>query len=221
MQEPREGMLIINVQVNFLSHVLLTLRLLPSLAAAKAPRIICTTSCFHYPGRFDLTNFNAEKGLAGYEGVQFYMNNKLWFQTWLTELQRRMLQFEELKHITVNGVHPGYVKTGVWHLNSNRPLRSLALKAMAWYVGIDSQQGSLAITNAVTSVEAGPDPAVQGVGGQGGKGGGRYFNRITEEVPMPHTQDQDARLRVWRKVNDELGLEKKGLLDTLGLRLKE
>jgi hypothetical protein len=34
-------------KVNFLSHVLLTLRLLPSLARSAEPRIICTTSCYH------------------------------------------------------------------------------------------------------------------------------------------------------------------------------
>jgi len=56
--------------VNFLSHVLLTLRLLPSLAKAEAPRIVCTTSCFHYLGIFDLTNFNGEKGGGRVAGVQ-------------------------------------------------------------------------------------------------------------------------------------------------------
>ena len=214
-------MLMLDDQVNFLSHVLLTLRLLPCLAAAKAPRIICTTSCFHYLGQFDLGNFNAEKELAGYEGVQFYMNNKLWFQTWLRELQRRLLQHEQYKHITINGVHPGYVNSGVWNLNSKSWRKEIVLKAMAWIYAIDTQQGSVAITNAATSVDAGPDPEVQGVGQEGGKGGGRYFNRITEEVPMPHTKDQDARLRVWRKVNDELRLQEKGLLDILGLYVEE
>jgi len=35
---------------------------------------------------------------------------------------------------------------------------------------------------------------------------------------MPHTKDVDCRLRVWRKVNDELALEEKGLLNVLGLK---
>lgn len=68
-----------------------------------------------------------------------------------------------------------------------------------------------------TAPECGPDPAVQGVGEVGGKGGGRYYNRIWEDEPMPHTKDRDCRLRVWRKVNDELKLQEKGLLDVLGL----
>lgn len=212
-------------QVNFLSHVLLTLYLLPSLAKAPTPRIVCTTSCSHYFGLFDLRNFNGEFGKSGSEGGAFYFNNKLWFQVWLTELQRRMLLTKEYKHITVNGVHPGCVYTTIWNLNNTvswvTPIRSATLKALVYFMSIDPQQGSLAILHAATSVDAGPDPEVQSVGTQSGRGGGRYFNRIWEEIPMPHTKDPDCRQRVWRKVNDELKLQDKGLLDVLGLRYVE
>ena len=88
-------------------------------------------------------------------------------------------------------------------------------------MGINPQQGSLAILHAATSKAAGPDPDVQGVGEKGGKGGGRYFSRIWEETPMPHTKDPDCRQRVWRKVNDELKLQEKGLLDVLELKYTE
>jgi NAD(P)-dependent dehydrogenase (short-subunit alcohol dehydrogenase family) len=208
-------------QVNLLSHVLMTLRLLPSLAMAPEPRIVCTTSCFHFLGTFDLTNFNAEKFGLNKDTMKAYPNNKLWFQVWLTELQRRLLQHDQYKHITVNGVHPGYVNSGIWELNAkNRwltPVISYVLKCMAYYLGINSQQGSLAILNAATSPEAGADPKIQGIGDLKGKGGGRYFSRIWEEEAMPHTRDPDCRQRVWRKVNDELKLQDKGLLDVLGL----
>jgi hypothetical protein len=33
---------------------------------------------------------------------------------------------------------------------------------------------------------------------------------------MPHAADPDARLRVWRKLNEELKLSEKGLLEGLG-----
>lgn len=128
----------------------------------------------------------------------------------MTELQHRLLQHEEYKHIVINGVHPGYVNSGVWNLNFEGPLTAVkeaVVKTLAWAFAINPQQGSLAITNAATSADA-------------GKAGGRYFNRIFEEVPMPHTKDADARLRVWRKANDELHLQDKGLLDVLGLRSK-
>jgi hypothetical protein len=152
----------------------------------------------------------------------FYQNNKLWFQVWLTELQRRLLQHNEY---TVNGVHPGYVNSGIWNLNYKAgwltQIRSGVVKLMAYFLGIDEQQGSLAILNAATGLEAGPDPEVQGVGEKGGLGGGRYFSRITDTTPMPHTKDPDCRQRVWRKVNEELKLEEKSLLDVLGLKYEE
>jgi NAD(P)-dependent dehydrogenase (short-subunit alcohol dehydrogenase family) len=215
-------------QVNLLGHVLLTLSVLPALAKAKEPRVICTTSCFHFLGKFNLRNFNGELvesgELTGFAGASFYQNNKLWFQIWLTEFQRRLLQHDEYKHITVHGVHPGYVNSGIWNMNGSSwyvPLISFLAKSMAWRYGIDSQQGSLCILNAATNPECGPDPKIQGIGGHGGKGGGRYFNRIWEETPMPHTKDPDCRQRVWRKVNDELKLESKGLLGVLGLKYAE
>jgi NAD(P)-dependent dehydrogenase (short-subunit alcohol dehydrogenase family) len=209
-------------QVNLLSHVLLTLRLLPALEKAPAPRVICTTSCFHFLGRYDLTNFNAEHGASMAEGVRYYQNNKLWFQIWVAEMQRRLLQHEQYKHITVNGIHPGYVNSGIWNLNDEKswltPVVTGVVKVMAYFLGISTQQGSLAILNAATSADAGADPAIQGVGTEGGKGGGRYFSRTTELEPMPHTKDADCRQRVWRKLNDELKLEEKGLLEVLGLK---
>jgi NAD(P)-dependent dehydrogenase (short-subunit alcohol dehydrogenase family) len=206
-------------QVNLLSHVLLTLRLLPSIARAHAPRIVCTVSSGHYLGIFDLTNFNGEQGLAGIEGLNYYQNNKLWFQIWLAEMQRRFLQHKKYCHITINGVHPGCVKSGIWNLNSTGWLttfKTLFIKATIIFKGITPQQGSLAILHAATNVDAGADPTFQGVGENGGKGGGRFFSRIWELTPMPHTQDADCRQRVWRKLNEELNLQEKGLLDDLG-----
>lgn len=212
-------------QVNLLSHVLLTLRLIPSLAKANAPRVVCTTSCFHYLGNFDLQNFNGELGRTGADGVGYYQNNKLWFQVWLTELQRRLLQHPETRHITVNGVHPGYVNSGIWNLNEENGwftgIKTGFVKLLAYFLSIDPQQGSLAIVNGATQPVAGPDPETQGVGEQGGKGGGRYFSRIWEEEPMPHTKNADCRQRVWRKVNDELKLEEKGLLEVVGLKYED
>src|ERR1700712_5481131 len=190
-------------QVNFLAHVLLTLRLLPALAKAPTPRVVCTVSSMHFFGEFDLRNCNGELNRPGFDGVAFYQNNKLWFQIWLTELQRRMLQHEEYKHITINGVHPGYINSEIWNLTYDswlRPIKTAMWKLLAHFIAISSQQGSLCIINGATAVDAGPDPKVQGVGVQGGKGGGRYYSRIKEATPMPHTKDPDCRQRLWRKV---------------------
>ncbi|KAL4939995.1 hypothetical protein BDV06DRAFT_27338 [Aspergillus oleicola] len=200
-------------QVNFASHVLLTLRLLDSLAQSPVPRIVCTTSCFHWLGQFDLAHFNGEEGMSGNP----YGNNKLYFQTWVSELSRRLLLSEKYKHITVNGINPGYVSTGIW--NNPRPdvrenwgtLGYKFFKFLASLVAISPHQGSQAIVYAATSSEFGPNPDVQGVGLLGSKGGGHYINRIWKAEAMPHCSDDEARLAVWEAVAAELRLEGRGL----------
>lgn len=202
-------------QVNFLSHVLITMRLLPSLARARAPRIVCTTSNMTYLGKYDLNNFNG----AGCRGIQLYKNNKLYFQVWLTELQQRFIQSEQYRHITINGVHPGLVKSSIWATHTNLRVFSVInticrflLQLLVANFAISAKQGSYCIIHAAIGVNAGPNPETQGAGELGGKGGGRYFNRIWETNNMPHTQDPAARSKVWRKVDHELQLSKKGLL---------
>lgn len=190
--------------------------LLPSLAKATAPRVICTTSCFHYLGEFEIANFNGVPDGSGSEGVQYYKNNKLYFQIWLNELQRRLLQHDNFKHITVNGFHPGYVASGIWRVQRQFWLRWLlvwVLSLFASLFGINSKQGSMALVFLATAPQTGPQASSkEKVVGNGG----RYFNRIWEEEGMPHAKDPDIRGRVWRKVAQELELERRGLLDVLG-----
>lgn len=193
--------------------------LLPSLAKAAAPRVVCTTSCFHYLGDFDIANFNGMPGGAGSEGVQYYKNNKLYFQIWLNELQRRLLQHSQYKHITVNGFHPGYVASGIWKVQRQFWLRWIlgwVLSFFASLFGINSKQGSMALVFLATAPETGPKLSSSANKGQVIANGGRYFNRIFEEEGMPHAKDPDIRGRVWRKVAQELELERRGLLGVLG-----
>ncbi|CZT04833.1 hypothetical protein WAI453_007643 [Rhynchosporium graminicola] len=184
-------------QVNFICHVLLTLVLLPSLARASEPRIICTTSNMQYIGTFDLTNAN--------NGSASYPNNKLYFQAWLTELQERMSKNDNFDHIVIHGVHPGYTITNIWASNGLDMFSRFAGWLMH-YVGIDSQQGSLAIINAATN----PEWSLQRSGG-----GGTFANRIWMAKPMPQTKDPGCRRQVWDFVGEELKLKSKGLLEGL------
>ncbi|PSN69569.1 WW domain-containing oxidoreductase [Corynespora cassiicola Philippines] len=184
-------------QVNFLSHCLLTMRFLPSLARAEEPRVVCTTSCMMYFGTFDVNKFNG----AGCRGEDFYCNNKLFLQVWLTELQLRLIGSGRYNHITINGVHPGYVNTGMWHVEKEKGwaawkkyLEEAVVKLLAKLFAISAEQGSYAIIHAAL------DP-------QCGSGGGNYFNRIWKAESMPHCYDSESRFIVWRKVMEELRLE--------------
>ncbi|KAJ5503915.1 Short-chain dehydrogenase/reductase SDR [Penicillium fimorum] len=200
-------------QINFLSHVLLTLRLLPSLARSAEPRVICTTSCYHHLGLFDIDHVNGEPGSKGND----YRNNKLYFQMWVAEMQSRLLKHPEYLHITINGVHPGFVASGIWDGLENAGRAPAGLYLLLRYVAITSQQGGLAISHAATSLEFGPDPKKQGVGAENGRGGGKYINRIWEGPMKSYCNNPEARSRLWIKLDEELGLREKGLLEVLGL----
>ncbi|PWY89949.1 NAD(P)-binding protein [Aspergillus heteromorphus CBS 117.55] len=201
-------------QVNFLSHVLLTLRLLPSLARNAEPRIICTTSSVHHCGVLDLEHFNGGAEMKGGD----YGNNKLYFQMWVAEMQARFLNHPEYLHITINGVNPGCVASGIWNdVNKAHNTADRILAFLLRYIAITPQQGSLAITHAATSPELAPDPERQIKGFSNGRGGGKYINRIWEAPSNFHCHDLDARSRLWVKLDEELNLSDKGLLDILGL----
>ncbi|KAJ5899717.1 hypothetical protein N7495_004461 [Penicillium taxi] len=191
-------------QVNFLSHLLLTLRLLPSLGRSADPQIVCTTSCVHHFGVFDLDHFNGGQEMRGND----YHNNKLYLQIWLTELQLHCLKHPEYSHIRINGVHPGFVASGIWHTNDLKS-NDISMRALAFllrYIAITPQQGSLAITNAATSPECGRTTS-----------GGKYLNRIWEAPPHSYCQDSDVRSKLWIKLDQVLHLRGKGLLEVLAL----
>ncbi|KAK7738605.1 hypothetical protein SLS62_011356 [Diatrype stigma] len=185
-------------QVNLLSHALLTLSVLPSLARAPNSRIVCTTSSMHHAGVYDLSNANA--------GGEAYSNNKLYYQIWLTELQRRMLRDPDYDHIAVHGVHPGFVNTGIFRLTKTAAAKEtnwffrLLPKLIDWF-SIDAKQGALALVNAAVAPEFG----LRGFDGADEfRGGAKYFNRIWPEEPSPYTRDAASRAGVWDLILDEL-----------------
>ena len=103
----------------------------------------------------------------------------------------------------------------MWQLNKGEflPWKTKLLQTLAWVLGINSQQGSLALLHAATSDEA----ALGSSGGQEGmSGGAKYFNRLDEADPMPHTKDKDARLRIWRKAAEELDMASSDAIAQLG-----
>lgn len=142
-----------------------------------------------------------------------YCHNKLYFQTWLTELQSRLSKIPSLSHVALHGVHPGYVDTGIWTRVQATGREASPKNFGEWldnmlvhYFGVTPQQGSLAITRAATAKEC-------AVAQRGGEGGARYFNRIWPAVPMPQTVSPVYRQQIWDYVDEQLHLGEKGLLD--------
>jgi NAD(P)-dependent dehydrogenase (short-subunit alcohol dehydrogenase family) len=184
-------------QVNFLSHTLLTLSVLPSIAKAPSPRILCTTSCFHYLGKPDLVNANT--------AVSAYANNKLYFQAWLTELQARMLKDPRWQHIAAHSVHPGFVHTSIWVNTPVSPL-TMTIKLLSPWIGITPAQGSVALTNAAAGAQYSLRPAGEGEESDEFRGGARYISRIWEAEPSPCVRNPVYRKEVWDFVAGELNL---------------
>ncbi|KAJ6102245.1 hypothetical protein N7486_004672 [Penicillium sp. IBT 16267x] len=195
-------------QVNFLSHTLLTFRILESLARSAEPRIVCTTSNVHFFGKLEFEKEN----LPVPKERNPYKNNKLYYQIWITEMHRRLVSSDKYRHITINGIHPGYVNSGIWNFSgNNQGWQATIFRFFADYLAITSEQGSFAIVNAATSAEFGPNPEGQGRGEPGAKGGGNYISRIWKATAMPFCEDAGTRLRIWNGVAAELQMAREKL----------
>ena len=90
--------------VNYFAPVLLTELLLPLMKQSVPARIINVTSSMHKNGVLDLANL---KGRGPYDGSQAYANSKLALMLYTLHLSRTL----QGNGITVNAVHPGWIRT--------------------------------------------------------------------------------------------------------------
>ncbi|KAK0546134.1 hypothetical protein OC846_005073 [Tilletia horrida] len=205
-------------QVMFLSHFLVTFYILPSMKKAVAPRIVNTASCFHYGGHMDFANFNFEKKIReGPGGVDLYCTNKLLVMVGLTkELQERLSRSEHYRHVIVQGVHPGFVASNIWHGTlAKKDIGSSVIQFLIGWLAIDTQQGSLAMTHAAYAKHFGfPDGELEAgypAAGRSAQLGGKYINRLKESDPRPEVFDGLVRSRLWQRVLEDLKTKDHGL----------
>jgi NAD(P)-dependent dehydrogenase (short-subunit alcohol dehydrogenase family) len=107
--------------VNFLAHFLLTNRLLPSLHAAPAARILHVTSNTHSLARgFDFTDYNWER--RRFVGIPAYAHSKLAILLFNRSLARRLAGTT----VTSNALHPGVIATGMGTQTLGKTVNDLA-----------------------------------------------------------------------------------------------
>lgn len=94
-------------QVNYLSHFLLTYKLIDKVFAAERGNIINVASEAHRAGRLNFNNLQAEKG---YLGITAYCNSKLLNILFTHELAKRL----KGSHVVTNSLHPGGISTGLY-----------------------------------------------------------------------------------------------------------
>ncbi|KAJ8031747.1 Retinol dehydrogenase 12 [Holothuria leucospilota] len=135
----------LHFQVNYLSHFLLTLLLLPLLKeSAPNSRIINVASEGHKFGEFKLDNIQGQKS---YSFNKFYGNSKLFQLMNMYSLARKI----EGQGISIFSVHPGFVDTDVFRGRSGCSKSCISCCLVLSKVGKDTESG--AKTSLITALD--------------------------------------------------------------------
>ncbi|GAA94284.1 uncharacterized protein L969DRAFT_20400 [Mixia osmundae IAM 14324] len=192
----------LHYEINYLSHALLTLELLPCLKAAPAARIISTSSCLHWKGgdiNFDDLNLDhfpdSEWSFPKGRFLEAYGQAKLLLAAFSAELQTRLLEQDPNSRVLTFAVHPGHVHTAIFTQNYSRD--AMVLTAFIWIatrVAITPYEGAKSLVKCAVSDE--DDRATRG---------GRYFNRGWEATPRAEVEIPLFRREIWQQTIKDLG----------------
>ena len=175
----------LQIGVNHLAHMKLTLGLLPQLLAAPSARVITVSSMLHKKGTIDPASFRTTEG---YNAQTAYAQSKLANVLFAFALARRL----EGTSVTSNALHPGGVRTDI--------VRDLPwiVRMLIGLVFISAERG------AETSIMLASDPAYQSVTGI-------YFDQGSEASAAKTALDVEAQEKLWRESLALLGLQEPAL----------
>ncbi|TGL67541.1 SDR family NAD(P)-dependent oxidoreductase [Leptospira jelokensis] len=168
--------------LNHLNYFILALGLLPTLKAAEQGRIINVASRAHEGVELDFNDLLAEKQ---YSGWKQYQRSKLMNLYFSYELAERLNQTK----ITVNCLHPGFVKTKFGQ--NNEGLAKIILTFAQNIFAISEDKG------AETSIFLATDPNLSSTSG-------KYFVKKKESKSSPVSYDKTARRNLWTYTEDLL-----------------
>ena len=165
--------------LNHLAYFLLTRELLDLLTVSGSARIINVSSGAHVGARLDFSDLQNERA---YFGWKVYAQSKLANLLFTYELARRLDG-----GVTVNALHPGFVRT-----NFGRSNGGLMGRFVAW-----SQRGAISPeAGAQTSIFLASSPEVAGITGG-------YFHRCMQVRSSAASYDAEAARRLW-EVSEKL-----------------
>ena len=175
----------LQIGVNHLAHMKLTLGLLPQLLSAPSARVITVSSMLHKKGKINPTSFRTTKG---YNAQTAYAQSKLANVLFAFALARRL----EETPVTSNALHPGGVRTDI--------VRDLPwiVRMLIGLVFISAERG------AETSIMLASDPAYQSITG-------RYFDQGKEVSAANIALNVEAQEALWSESLALLGLEEPAL----------
>jgi NAD(P)-dependent dehydrogenase (short-subunit alcohol dehydrogenase family) len=143
--------------VNYFGPFLLTNLLLPYLKRSAEGRVVNVSSDAYRMGRLDIDEIDTHRTA----GIKGYGASKLALMMFTLELARRL----EGSAVTVNAVHPGHVKTGIWNFEK-------------WYAPLFRLFSGI---GAVSAAE-GAKPVVHlALSGDVRGKSGRYYDRLEEK----------------------------------------
>ena len=172
-----------NFAVNHLAPMLLTLELLPLLERAPGARVVNTSSGAHRRDIFNLDDLEFRD--IEYNGIATYSQSKLCNLLFSLGLKSRI---EESSGVTVNTVHPGYVKSELFN----------NMEARNWETVPSADHGARSAIYAATS------PELEGVSG------GYFYLEAEEKRLSPLGSDPELAQRLWEV---SLGYIKRFLTD--------
>jgi retinol dehydrogenase 12 len=171
--------------LNHLSYFLLTNLLLPLIKASTPSRIVNVASDAHKGASL---HFDDPQAQRKYSGWRAYKQSKLANILFTNELARRL----DGTRVTVNSLHPGFVRTNFLHAVEGR-WRGRLIRAIADRIAISPEQG------ARTSIYLASSPDVAGVTG-------RYFVKEKPVTSSAQSRDPAAAQRLWRMSEEMTGL---------------
>jgi NAD(P)-dependent dehydrogenase (short-subunit alcohol dehydrogenase family) len=174
--------------VNHLAYFLLTELLLETLKASAPARIVNVASNSHLGEQLDFDNLELKRG---YWAVRAYGRSKLANLYFTYELARRL----EGTGVTVNAMHPGFVRTNMganngWLVRLFLPLVHLS--------SLTPEEGARTVVYLASS------PDVEGATG-------KYFVREREVASDPVSYDESAAKRLWEVSEEMTGLSSANL----------
>ena len=175
----------LQIGVNHLAHMKLTLGLLPQLLAAPAARVITVSSMLHKKGKIDPTSFRTTRG---YNAQTAYAQSKLANVLFAFALARRL----DGTSVTSNALHPGGVRTDI--------VRDLPwiVRMLIGLAFISAERG------AETSIMLASYPEYEKVNG-------RYFDQGNEVSAAGIALDVGTQEALWSESLALLGIEEPAL----------
>jgi|HubBroStandDraft_4_1064222.scaffolds.fasta_scaffold216964_2 retinol dehydrogenase-14 len=170
--------------LNVLSPFLLTRLLHDRLRDAAPSRVVEVASAAHTGAKLDLDDLERRDKYSGFET---YGRSKLALVLLTHEFARRWSG----DRITVNALHPGFVRSEFAYNNTGTT--AAVVRAMAAVFGISPARG------AVTSVYLATSPQVEGTTGE-------YFVRSRAVRSSRESYDEAVASRLWEICSEKVGL---------------